>query len=141
MYFFFHLVTTLTPPWLREKPFSPFRHYVQYAMVTQKEIWFYWITTLTTLRSWKKGSFFISLGRSLWKYLPTWSYFAHYITNLWKKFPNGMFPGKNVCNLKNCLPQEFQWSLTWFTSLNPNRGESYIVSPDWIKKCSNKSYQ
>ena len=65
----------------------------------------------------KKCSFFISLRRSLLKYLLTWSYIAHYITNLSKKFPKGILPGKNMCNLKNFLPQEFQCSLTWFTSL------------------------
>ena len=88
-------------PWLQKKKFD-----------------FYWTTTLTTLRSWwEKCSFFILLGRSLWKYLLTWSYIAHGITNLSKKFPNGILPGKSMCNLKNLLPQEFQWSLTWFTSL------------------------
>ena len=88
-------------PWLQKKKFD-----------------FYWTTTLTTLRSWwEKCSFFILLGRSLWKYLLTWSYIAHGITNLSKKFPNVILPGKSMCNLKNFLPQEFQWSLTWFTSL------------------------
>ena len=71
-------------PWLQKKKFD-----------------FYWTTTLTTLRSWwEKCSFFILLGRSLWKYLLTWSYIAHGITNLSKKFPNGILPGKNMCNLK-----------------------------------------
>ena len=96
--FFFHFGITFNTPLLQKKKFD-----------------FYWTTTLTTLRSWEKCYFFISLGRSLWKYLLTWSYIAHYITNLSKKFPNGILPGKNMCNLKNFLPQEFQWSLTWFT--------------------------
>ena len=97
--FFFHFGTTFSTPWLQKKKFD-----------------FYWTTTLTTLRSWwEKCSFFILLGRSLWKYLLTWSYIAHGITNLSKKFPNGILPGKSMCNLKNFLPQEFQWSLTWFT--------------------------
>ena len=74
-------------------------HYFDYAMII------------------KKMFFFISLGRSLWKYLLTWSYIVRYTTNLSKKFPKGILPGKNMCNLKNFLPQEFQWSLTWFTSL------------------------
>ena len=96
--FFFHFGITFNTLLLQKKKFD-----------------FYWTTTLTTLRSWEKCYFFISLGRSLWKYLLTWSYIAHYITNLSKKFPNGILPGKNMCNLKNFLPQEFQWSLTWFT--------------------------
>ena len=103
--YFFSLLTTFTTPWLREKPFFHFGITLQ-----KKKFDFYWTTTIM-----KKLFFFISLGRSLWKYLLTWSYIAHYITNLSKKFPNGILPGKNMCNLKNFLPQEFQWSLTWFT--------------------------
>ena len=39
-FFFFSLVTAFTTPWSREKPFFSFWHHVQYAMVTEKEIWF-----------------------------------------------------------------------------------------------------
>ena len=81
--FFFHFRTTFNTPWLQKKKFD-----------------FSWTTTLTALRSWEKCFFFISLGRSRWKYLLTWSYIAHYITNLSKKFPNGILPVKNMCNLK-----------------------------------------
>ena len=104
---FFHFGTTFNTPWLQKNKFN-----------------FYWTTTLTTLWSWKNVLFFISLGRSLWKYLLTWSYVAHYITNLSKKLSNGIIPGKNMCNLKNNFSQEFQWSLTWFTFPIPSSGVS-----------------
>ena len=115
--FFFHFGTTFSTPWLQKKKFD-----------------FYWTTTLTTLRSWwEKCSFFILLGRSLWKYLLTWSYIAHGITNLSKKFPNGILPGKSMWNLKNFLSQEFQWSLTWFTFLFSalQKGHNTISCLEW----------
>ena len=87
-----NLVTTFTTSWLRvlslffwfrhcvhyamikRKTFYfSFGHYVQYAMITEKKH-FYFITTLTTLQLWNKMVFLILLGRSLWKYLFTWSY-------------------------------------------------------------------
>ena len=37
----------------------------------------------------------------------TSTYYAHYVTNLSKKFPNIILPGKNMCNWKNCLSQKF----------------------------------
>ena len=110
-------------PWLQKKKFD-----------------FYWTTTLTTLRSWwEKCSFFISLGRSLWKYLLIWSYIVHGITNLSKKFPNGILPGKSMWNLKNFLSQKFQWSLTWFTSpiTVPICGLVERVCPDIFIICLN----
>ena len=55
----------------------------------------------------KKLFFLISLGRSLCKYLLTWSFVAHYITNLLKKFPDGIVPGKSMCNLKNFFLRNF----------------------------------
>ena len=63
---------------------------------------FYWSTTIM-----KKLFFFISSGRSLWKYLLTWSFIGHYITNLLKKFPDSIVPGKSMCNLKNFFLRNF----------------------------------
>ena len=111
----------------RKTFFFSFRHYVQYAMDTKKEIWFllnHYFDYATIMR--KMFFFFISLGRSLWKYLLTWSYIAYYITN-------GILPEKNMCNLKNFLSQEFQWSLTWFTFLFSalQKGHNTISCLEW----------
>ena len=114
-----NLVTTFTTPrpWLREKPFFSFRHYVQYAIVTEKEIWFLLSHYFDYATIMKKLFFFISLGRSLWKYLFTWSFLAHYITNLLKKFPDGIVPGKSMCNLRNFFLRNFSGVLRDFLPL------------------------
>ena len=90
----------------RKTFFFSFRHYVQYAIVTEKEIWFL-LNHYFDYAAIMKKLFFISLGRSLWKYLLTWSFIAHYITNLLKKFPDGIVPGKSMCNLKNFFLRNF----------------------------------
>ena len=82
----FHYGNTFNTPWSQKNKFD-----------------FYWNTTLTTLRSWKKCSFFISLGRWLWKHLLTWSYiYLLRLTSLTclKKFPNDILPGKKHVSLK-----------------------------------------
>ena len=116
------IIWLLLLPWPRVKKyfFFSFSHYVQYAMVTQKEIWLLLCHYFDYTTIMKKMFFFISLGRSLCKCFLTWSYIyllCSYITNLSKKFPNDILPRKNMCNLKNFLNQEFQWSPKWFTYL------------------------
>ena len=117
-FFFFSLVTTFTAPWLREKPF-------------------FFISALRSIRhGYKKNLIFIEA--LLWLrydhdknvlFLFHWdahyeNIFLHDLTSLTtsltcRKISQTVFsPEKNMCNLKNVLPQEFQWSLTWFTSLN-----------------------
>ena len=91
----------------RKAFFFTFRHYVQNAIVTEKEIWFLLNHCYDYVTIMKKLFFCISLGRSLWKYLLTWSFIAHYITNLLKKFPDGIVPGKSMCNLKNFFLRNF----------------------------------
>ena len=100
MYFFFITYYVHYAMIKRKNFFFSFRHYVQYAIVTEKEIWFLLNHYFDYATIMKKLFFFISLGRSLWKYLLTWSFMAHDITNLLKKFPDGIVPGKSMCNLK-----------------------------------------
>ena len=95
--YFFHEVTMFTMPWLREKSFFSFQHYVQYAMVTEEEIWL-WLNHYFDYTTIMKKRSFLFHRDILWKYLLT-----------------------NMCNLKNFLPQEFQGSLTWFTSPKNSR--------------------
>ena len=101
----------------------------------------------------KKLFFFISQERSLWKYLLTWSFIAHYITNLLKKFPDGIVPGKSMCNLKNFFLRNFSgvlhdllpkistknielwgsWSLSKFSIFQTNS----LVFSEIVKLCLN----
>ena len=48
---------------------------------------------------------------------------VHYVTNLSKNFQTICSPEKNMCNLKNFLPQEFQWSRKLFT---PEKSHTYL---------------
>ena len=91
--------------------FISFRHYVQYAIVTEKEIWFLLNHYFDYATIMKKLFFFISLGRLLWKYLLTWSFIAHCITNLLEKFPDGIVPEKSMCDLKNFFLRNFSGAL------------------------------
>ena len=113
------IIIWLLLPWPRVKKFFfSFSHYVQ-PWSQEKNFDFYCTTTLTTLRSWKKMFFFyftctftMEMSSYMILHLPT-TLIRHYPS---KNFPNDILPGKNMCNLKNFLSQEFQWSLTWFTS-------------------------
>ena len=63
---FFHLITTITTPWSREKKvlFS-FNHYVHYTMIERQKVFlFHLVTTFTTPWS-RETYFFISALHSL----------------------------------------------------------------------------
>ena len=79
---------------------------------------------------------FVPPGSSPWKYLLTWSTSMTYTfttpITCRKNSQTICSPEKNMCNLKNFLPQEFQWSLTLFTT----RKKSYIFKQTIFAKSS-----
>ena len=98
--YFFYFVTKFTTPWLRENPFFRSGTSFNPPWLQKKKSIFRSTTTLNRLRLWKKYSFFISLLRSLFKYLFTWPYIyllRLYLTNQSKKIPKRYTPQKNKC--------------------------------------------
>ena len=113
------IIIWLLLPWPRVKKF--FFHLVTTFSHGHRKRILIFIAPLLWLRydHEKKCSFFyftctftMEMSSYMILHLPT-TLIRHYPS---KNFPNDILPGKNMCNLKNFLSQEFQWSLTWFTS-------------------------
>ena len=98
-----------------KKSFSLFQHYVRCPTVAGKRILIFIVPLPITWLSYNHEKiflFFILLRHSLRKYLLMSTYYTHGVTNLSRKSPSQ----KNMHNWKNFFAQEFQCSLTWFTS-------------------------
>ena len=85
---------------IKRKTFFSFGHYVQYAMVTKQDIWFLLNRYFDYATIMREMVFFYFTGTFTMELSSYMTYIAHGITNLSKKIPNGILPGKNMCNLK-----------------------------------------
>ena len=135
------IIIWLLLPWPRVKKFFfSFSHYVQ-PWSQEKNFDFYCTTALTTLRSWKKCSLLfhwdVHYG-NVFLHDVTSTYFTHTSLTCRKNFQMIYSPEKNMCNLKNFLSLEFQWSLTWFTSQKSVRQHFYHIfhyfDGNWAEK-------
>ena len=124
--YFFHFFATLSTSWSKEK-----KSFGYYAMIKRKR---FSISALRSMRCGHRKRNLICIALVLWlRYdheknilfyftatftLEVSSYMILHLSTTLNTLltcrKNDIFPRKNMCN----FPQDFQWSLAWFTSQN-----------------------
>ena len=95
----------------RKKSFFLFQHYIRYPMVTRKRNWYLFHHYLDYANDHKNIIFSFHYD------IHCANIFLHLIKLLtYCKSLQTISSPEKYAQLKNFVPQEFQWSLTWFTS-------------------------